>query len=120
MLIAAAGPTGEDDSSRQTSGGNAATTSRSGREGLLEADGPIAQSLRKAAGTLEDTARAIPPALFAMALLAVALLAVASMPQFGNTSRAAAMLVHKRASIAAAGGATLATAIATYLLLITL
>jgi hypothetical protein len=96
------------------------TRSRSARSGLVEAEGPIRRPLRKAAGTLVETARAIPSALFAMAILAVCLLAVASLPQFGSTSRAAAMLVHKRASLAAAGGATLLTAVTTYVLLITL
>jgi hypothetical protein len=40
------------------------------------------------------------------------------MPQFGSSSRASAMLVHKRASIAVAGSAALLTAIATYLVLV--
>jgi hypothetical protein len=65
-----------------------------------------------------DSAReAIPSALFAMAVLAILLLTVASMPPPLRHSRAGAMLVHKRGSIALAGGAALVTALATYLLL---
>jgi hypothetical protein len=52
-----------------------------------------------------------------MAALAVLLLAVAAMPQPVVGSRAGAMLVHKRGSIAVAGTAALAMAVATYLLL---
>jgi hypothetical protein len=86
----------------------------------LDADGPIGRPFGRAVGTIENAARAIPPALFAMALLAVGLLTVASMPQFRGAPRAGAMLVHMRASFAVAGGATLLTAIATYLLLVVL
>jgi hypothetical protein len=68
-------------------------------------------------GALEAASGAIPSALFAMAALAVLLLALASMPQPVAGSRAGAMLVHKRGSIAVAGLAALAMAVATYLLL---
>jgi hypothetical protein len=100
--------------------GVAGATAGSARGGLLDADGPIGAQLGRAVGTVEEAARSIPPALFAMAALAVLLLAIASMPQIGGSSRASALLVHRRASITVAGGAALLTAIATYLLLLTL
>jgi hypothetical protein len=90
------------------------------RSGLLEADGPIARPLGNTAETLVEAARRIPLSLYAMAAVAVLLLAVASMPQFGGSSRAGAMLVQKRASLAAAGGAFLLTAIVTYVVLVAL
>jgi hypothetical protein len=85
----------------------------------LRAHRPIAeQSLgARAVGALEAASQAIPSALFAMAALAVLLLAIAAMPQPVVGSRAGAMLVHKRGSIAMAGAAALAMAVATYLLL---
>lgn len=100
--------------------GVAGATTGGARGGLLDADGPIGRPLGQAAGTIEEAARSIPPALFAMAALAVLLLAIASLPRLGSSSRASALLVHRRASIAVAGGAALLTAIATYLVLITL
>lgn len=100
--------------------GVAGATTGTARGGLLDADGPIGRPLGQAAGTLQEAARTIPPALFAMAALAVLLLAAASMPQVGRSSRTSAMLVHRRASIAVAGGGALLTAIATYLVLATL
>jgi hypothetical protein len=110
--------------SKDTQAGNgkgvAGATARSGRGGLLDAEGPIGKPLGQAAGTIENAARSIPPALFAMVALAVLLLALASMPQIGGPSRASALLVHRRASITVAGGAALATAIATYLVLLKL
>jgi hypothetical protein len=90
------------------------------RGGLLDAEGPIGGSLTSAANKVKEAARSVPPALFAIVAIAVLLLAVASLPQIGRPSRAGAMLVHKRASIAAAGGAALTTAVAAYLLLVTL
>jgi hypothetical protein len=104
----------------QAAKGVAGATTGSARGGLLDADGPIGRPLGQAAGTLQEAARTIPPALFVMAALAVLLLALASMPQIGGPSRASAMLVHRRASIAVAGGGALLTAIATYLVLVTL
>jgi hypothetical protein len=80
-------------------------------------EGAFSAPVTAAVRTLNDAAKGIPPALFAMAALAVLLLGVASMPQPIRTSRAGAMLVHKRGSIALAGAAALAMAIATYLLL---
>jgi hypothetical protein len=100
--------------------GVAGATTRAARGGLLDADGPIGRPLGQAAGTIEDAARSIPPALFAMAAIAVLLLAIASMPQIGGPSRASALLVHRRVSIAVSGGAALLTAIATYLVLASL
>jgi hypothetical protein len=111
----AAAPLSDEDA--QTAKGVAGATAESGRSGLLDAGGPIGRPLGRAAGTIEDAARTVPPALFAMAALAVLLLAVASMPQIGGPSRATALLVHRRASIAVAGGAALLTAIATYVAL---
>jgi hypothetical protein len=80
---------------------------------------PIAEpgAGRDVLGTLASAARAIPSALFAMALMAILLLGLAAIPQPVGTSRAGALLVHRRGSIAAAGLAALALAIATYLLL---
>jgi hypothetical protein len=52
-----------------------------------------------------------------MAALAVLLLGLASLPQPAVGSRAGAMLVHNRGSIAVAGLAALTMAVATYLLL---
>jgi hypothetical protein len=90
------------------------------RGGLLDVDGLIGGPLTSAADTVREAARKVPPALFAIVALAVLLLAIASMPQIGGPSRAGAMLVHKRASIATAGGAALMMAIAAYLLLVAL
>lgn len=59
----------------------------------------------------------LPGALFAMAALAAILLAVAAMPAPVRTSRAGAMLVHKRGSIALAGAGAFVMALGTYLLL---
>jgi hypothetical protein len=115
-----AAPVSEDSQSGNGGKGVAGATAATGGGGLLDADGPIGQPLGQAAGTIENAARSIPPALFAMVALAVLLLALASMPQIGGPSRASALLVHRRASITVAGGAALVTAIATYLLLLKL
>jgi hypothetical protein len=117
QFTAAPAPLADDTESGK---GVAGATMRAARGGLLDADGPIGRPLGQAAGTIEDAARSIPPALFAMAALAVLLLAIASMPQIGGPSRASALLVHRRVSIAVAGGAALLTAIATYLALASL
>jgi hypothetical protein len=74
---------------------------------------PVAAAL----DTLGSAREAIPSALFAMAVLAICLLALASIPPPLRYSRAGAMLVHKRGSIGLAGGGTLVTGLATYLLL---
>ena len=116
-----ASPTTVGDEERGAAAkGIAGATAGSARGGLLDADGPIGRPLGKAVGTLEEAARTIPAPLYAIAALAVLLLAVASMPQVGSTSRPGAMLVHKRTSIAVAGGAALLTAFATYALLLAL
>jgi hypothetical protein len=72
---------------------------------------PVAAALER----LDEPA--LPGALFAMAALAAMLLAVAAMPAPVRTSRAGAMLVHKRGSIALAGVGALVMALTTYLLL---
>jgi hypothetical protein len=117
VQFTAAAPAADDTGSAK---GVAGATTGGARGGLLDADGPIGRPLGQAAGTIEEAARSIPPALFAMAALAVLLLAIASMPQLGASSRASALLVHRRASIAVAGGLALLTTIATYLVLLTL
>lgn len=113
-------PLAQGDGDEGTAAKGIAGAKSTKASGLIAAVAPIKGPLFKAVGTVEDAARAIPPALFAMAALAVLLLALASMPQFGAPTRAGAMLVHKRASIAMAGGAALLTAIATYLVLLAL
>jgi hypothetical protein len=85
-------------------------------QGPLPEDGGFLGPIGATVGALDDP-RAIPGALFAMALLAVFLLTLASMPTPVRTSRAGAMLVHKRGSITFAGCAALALAVGTYLLL---
>jgi hypothetical protein len=75
--------------------------------------GPIASAL----DPIDSPREAIPGALLAMALVAVFLLTLASMPPFVRSSRAGAMLVHMRGSIAVTGGAALLIAFGTYLLL---
>jgi hypothetical protein len=119
-LIAAPATATGGSSATPASKGVAAAAAGTPRHGLLEADGPIRGPLRKAAGKIEDAAREVPPALFAIGALAVLLLGVASLPQFGGSSRAGALLVHKRTSITVAGTGALVTAVVTYLLLITL
>jgi hypothetical protein len=74
--------------------------------------GPIGSS----PGTLDIPRDVIPAALLAMAVLAIVLFALASVPLPAGASRTGAMLVHMRGSIALAGLAALAMAIATYLL----
>jgi hypothetical protein len=86
-------------------------------QGPVPEDGGFLAPLGAALNSLDDPAKAIPGALFAMALLAVFLLTLASTPLPVRTSRTSAMLIHKRGSIAAAGVAALGMAIATYLLL---
>jgi hypothetical protein len=85
--------------------------------GPIPEGGGFLAPIGAALGALDDPAQAIPGALFAMALLAVFLLAVASAPLPLRSSPTGAMLVHKRGSIAAAGVAALAMAVATYALL---
>lgn len=118
-LIAARG-TGSDNASVLAANGVAGASSARNRGGLLDADGPIRAPLGKAAGTLEEATRGIPPALFALAGLAVLLLTLASLPQFGESTRVGALLVHRRASLVVAGGGALLAAVATYLVLATL
>jgi hypothetical protein len=85
--------------------------------GPVPEDGGFLAPVAAAFDTVDSAREAIPSALFAMAVLAILLLTVASMPPPLRYSRAGAMLVHKRGSIAVAGGAALVTAVATYLLL---
>ena len=104
---AAAGPTGDV----------AGVMTRPRGSGLLQPNGPIREPISRATDAIGDAARAIPPALIAMAGLAVLLLALAAMPPPLANSRTGATLVHKRGSIAVSGAAALAVAVVTYLLL---
>jgi hypothetical protein len=86
-------------------------------QGPVPEDAGFLRPIAAAFDPVDSPEEAVPGALFAMAALAVFLLAVASMPQPLRGSRGGAMLVHKRGSIALAGGAALVMALATYLLL---
>jgi hypothetical protein len=86
-------------------------------QGPVPEDGGFLAPIGAAFDPVDSPEEAIPGALFAMALLAIFLLATASMPSPVRTSRAGAMLVHKRGSIAMAGGAALAMAVVSYFLL---
>lgn len=82
--------------------------------------GPVPEDggfLAPIGAAFSDPQQVIPGALLAMAAMAVFLLGIASMPPPIRSSRTGAMLVHKRGSIALAGGASLAMAAGTYLLL---
>jgi hypothetical protein len=85
--------------------------------GPVPEDGGFLAPIGAAFDPVDSVREAIPSALFAMATLAILLLTLASMPPPLRYSRAGAMLVHKRGSVAVAGGAALVTAVATYLLL---
>lgn len=86
-------------------------------QGTPPEDAGLMATLGAAFDPVDSPEEAIPSALFAMAALAIFLLALASMPPPVRTSRAGALLVHKRGSIALAGGASLVMAVGTYLLL---
>jgi hypothetical protein len=77
------------------------------------AHGPIGAAL----GTLRAAADAVPPVFFAFAALAMLLLGVASMPQPLGTSRAGALLVHHRGTIALAGAGVLITGLVAFIAL---
>lgn len=86
-------------------------------QGRVPEEGRFLAPIAAALNPVDSAREAIPGALFAMALLAILLLTLASMPPPLRHSRAGAMLVHKRGSIALAGGAALVTALGTYFLL---
>jgi hypothetical protein len=86
-------------------------------QGPVPEDAGLLGPIGAAFDPVDSPREAIPGALFAMAALSVFLLALASMPPPVRDSRAGAMLVHKRGSIALTGGAALLLAIATYVLL---
>jgi hypothetical protein len=75
--------------------------------------GPFGAAL----GTLRAAADAVPPVFFAFAALAMLLLGVASMPQPLGTSRAGALLVHHRGTIALAGAGVLITGLVAFIAL---
>jgi hypothetical protein len=75
--------------------------------------GPLGAAL----GTLRAAADAVPLVFFAFAALAMLLLGVASMPQPLGTSRAGALLVHHRGTIALAGAGVLITGLVAFIAL---
>jgi hypothetical protein len=80
-----------------------------------EEAGAVFGPLGAALGGVE-TRDVIPSALLALATFALLLFALASAP-FPARARTGAMLVHMRGSIVLAGGAALAIAVATFVLL---
>jgi hypothetical protein len=78
---------------------------------------PAHGPLGAAFSTLRSAADAVPAVFFAFAALAMLLLGVASMPQPLGTSRAGALLVHHRGTIALAGVGVLITGLLAFIAL---